>query len=903
MATNFLNNNNKTNFTRDFNKKLTDDDPLGLKKKTSALPSATVQQPVASQTVKPAPVVQTLDEALGKTQLVAAPPTRQMGELLQPSKQPFDITQTELFKKSAEATQRQLGGEITGLSEQERIARENLAVAQSQREKQIREGLTTQGFRDTGKFVEEGIIAPKQQQFRERKDLERQLIADRVADKQQTVAQGQAGAQSLLELTQGQAGLRQQQEQEQQKLQSAIDLAKIDQEGKLAITDLQGKIAAGAQIAEHEFQGVESALDRAQGLAEQSNDIEAIQRIEELRAQLSREGLVSGERIAFAQIASEEGLAALDQQGREAIVELQGRINEGLTITQGQIRGAENALDRAHALAVQANDIAAQGEIEKMRNELALKGFASQEKIAMARITSDEALANLNINAQESLLRLKDELDTGRLMTQQEFAASQAELANQHDLAVQDNDINAQKEIEKMQGDLQIVMQEKQQEFQEAQRVATQSWQTDERLGQQDFVNAENFLDREQQIALQNNDIEAQLKIADDRNMLQLKLQTNDMTHDEKMSHLNFELEDARANNDVDRQKNIMTFAHTQEMDRISQEQGFEKSMAYVNNELAQALQNNDFENSKVLMELRHTQELKIHQDNLAIDQAKVDLQQAGIDMAKIEQQYNFLQNEVAEGRLDPGVATNFLKESLGSQLPDGFQFTEPDPNAVQDAIAADWVNQQYQYALQQGDADGDGKLDAGVYEVDANGNNVFVGLVGEHAEKFNNHMNETVYGTDTSPSLGGTEIADSNTGNPGDYFFEGNNLYKVGDDGNGTSMTYDEIALALRGANAENNKNYSVYKTLTANSPTANMGIASRRKNTLSGVPPEGDVLKVGDRLMIITRGKYNEKSGRNHQAFEIMDVSTGSKRTFRGLESRDSVINVNSWAENLAG
>jgi len=825
--------NNQSNFTKDFNKKLTDDDPLGLKRKAAVLPPSTVAPPqpvTAPQAAKPAPVVQTLDEVLSKTPQPATAPqpaTKSMSDILQPSKAPFDISQTELFKKSAEATGKLLGGDIPGVSQAEKIARENLAVAQAAKEKKIREDLTTQGFRDTGKFISEGIVKSENQQQRERQDLERQLIADRATASQQAVGQGLQSSQNLLGMIQG------------------GEAQKAENDVKLAITELQGKISAGEQVTALEHDKMEKALDRAQSLAEQTNDLNAKQKIEDLRAQLAREGILS------------------------------------------------------------------------------------TEKIAVARIASDESIANLNIGAQESILRLKSELDTDRLMVEQDFTEARDQLAQEHELAVQSENITAQKEIEEMQANLQLVMQEKAQEYENAQRIATQSWQTTERLGEQDFVNAENFLKMEHALAVQNNDIEAQLKIADDRNMLQLKLQTNDMTHDEKMTHLKAQLDEAKADKDVGRQKDIMTFAHTQEMEKVLQEQGFKESMLYVQNELDQALQNNEFENGKVLMQLKHQQEMKIHQDNLAVDQMRIDLQQAGIDMAEQQQAYDFIKNEIAEGRADPGDLRTFLENTVNG-IPDDFEFTDPDPNAVQNAISADWVNQQYQYAIVQGDADGDGMLDAGIYEKDAQGNNIFVGLADEHAQDFNNHMNETIYGKDTSPSLGGTDIKGENTGVAGDYYiddntgevevggvagrvmdkfgkkieFEGMAMYKVGADGSPVKLTPNEMAIALRNANNANNTNNETYNTLLNKSPEANIRVDSPTSNTLAGVPAEGSIIKVGDRIMVITQGEYNSKEGRNHQAFEIMDISTGTKRTFTGKRAGgNSVSGLNDWAGGLSG
>ena len=99
------------------------------------------------------------------------------------------------------------------------------------------------------------------------------------------------------------------------------------------------------------------------------------------------------------------------------------------------------------------------------------------------------------------------------------------------------------------------------------------------------------------------------------------------------------------------------------------------------------------------------------------------------------------------------------------------------------------------------------------------------------------------------------------------------------------------------------NNKNNSVYTEMLNSAPAPDMAINSRGNNTLRGIPAAGSVIKVGNRLMVITNGKHRSKTGRNHDRFEIMDISTGTKKMFTGLNKNSSVSNLGSWADGLAG
>jgi hypothetical protein len=242
---------------------------------------------------------------------------------------------------------------------------------------------------------------------------------------------------------------------------------------------------------------------------------------------------------------------------------------------------------------------------------------------------------------------------------------------------------------------------------------------------------------------------------------LKLKIQTNDMSHDEKMTLMRDELETARLDGNVGREKELLTFAHGQEMDKIAQGQGFQQSLVYLNDELAAARDAEDFTRTRILTQMQFNQEMKLHQSISAVDQAKNEMIQEGLNITRFESDIAALQKEVEAGRLDPSVLTAYKENVMANSLPDGFEFTEPDQNAVQDALTADYVNQQFQWALTQGDADGDGLLDAGTYDADGN----FTGLTDENFEAFTGHMAETIYDIEGGNILANKRIDIKSTG------------------------------------------------------------------------------------------------------------------------------------------
>lgn len=112
---------------------------------------------------------------------------------------PFDISQTSLFKASQDTALRQLdsGAPVEGFEEQANIARDAQKVAQMNAQKAKRDQLIGQGLKDSGTYINEGILGPADQDMRDRAELERGLAAARGDLIQKRIAQGQAVAGNL----------------------------------------------------------------------------------------------------------------------------------------------------------------------------------------------------------------------------------------------------------------------------------------------------------------------------------------------------------------------------------------------------------------------------------------------------------------------------------------------------------------------------------------------------------------------------------------------------------------------------------------------------------------------------------------------------------------------------------
>lgn len=423
-----------------------------------------------------------------------------------------------------------------------------------------------------------------------------------------------------------------------------------------------------------------------------------------------------------------------------------------ILLSEQDFSATQNQLNQQFELAVQSNDINAQKTIlgqklafEAKQAELGREFTESQSTLNR---TLQENLAILDADTQREIVTLKGQIDQDLLLSEQDFAGSEAEIDRQLQLALQAGDFAQAQQLQAIQNDFESLKQQQDQAWQTAENIAQNAFTEQMVMTEQDFNRATQVLQFDQEQALNLQDNELQQILLDKQSELELQMMTQSFGHEEKLAILNSELQDAIANNDVTRQKDLYSFSHGLEQQRIEQEQGFNESLAYLDQSFNLAIQENDFEQARVLTQMTFDQQMEMHLDNVALDEARIALEERGIDLAQIDSEYAKIQEQILLGKANPDDAIAFLEAAYADSLPEGFKLTKPAPNATQKAIEENFKNEMFQYAIRQGDADNDGLLDAATYDEEGN----FTGLQDIYEKSYMDHLNKTIYQQEGTP-------------------------------------------------------------------------------------------------------------------------------------------------------
>jgi len=361
-------------------------------------------------------------------------------------------------------------------------------------------------------------------------------------------------------------------------------------------------------------------------------------------------------------------------------------------------------------------------------------------------------------------------------------------------------------------------------------------------------------------------------------------MQSDDFSQEEKMANLDSALIDARANNDVGRQQQIMGFQADIDFKQALEEFGYDTALTNLQGTIDETLRNNDHTNAMIMIGKQQEFAADEAVKDRLVDYARIELSKTGLDMEKVEQQYNFIQTEVAAGRADPGAALEFVNNLLGAE---GISIEGADPDAIYAELERDFRVQQYQFA----------QVNPEYAQYDATGK--FVGLDDQGAALFNNFLQTSYYGEDGKPVTGGgdpAEVAAITIGEDGFVRDTEGNVRKI-----------SELALLLKNSDSPKSLNNGTYQSLLAEAHVLN-ATASDNHNGISGVPTGNTIVSVNGRLMAIHNpGVLRDKRGRNKDVFSMTDLSTGSSRTWGANDNDNDFMgysseNINTWASELA-
>lgn len=401
---------------------------------------------------------------------------------------------------------------------------------------------------------------------------------------------------------------------------------------------------------------------------------------------------------------------------------------QNLTILQGKIASAAQA--QAQKNAIELQNLGYNQDIQKMAIN---QGYDLQkmDKAFGNDITKLVTASQLDTQSKSTLMQLQDKIDTKQLLTKLDFEGTQNDLERQLKLAMQKNDATNIENLTRLKSQLDMLAQDKQNQFIDSQRVATQAYNTSERLSTQDFEKAAQYYDWAQRNAQQANDIQAQKDIQTMQGNLQLKMQTNDMNHDEAMTYLKYQLDDAMANGNAERQKQILDYTYNQDLGRMNAELGNDLAKINYQGNIQQALQAGEFGHAEAMQTALLQSQAQQAELNRGIQRLEISMQQQGIDLNRQQSAWDNLKEGVASGSINPEALTEFL-QGIGAQT--GITIEPTDPLAAYQEAQKQMTGLKQQFGMTHPE-----------YVANASTGE----LTPEGAAAFNSFYNQSMFGED----------------------------------------------------------------------------------------------------------------------------------------------------------
>ncbi len=253
-------------------------------------------------------------------------------------------------------------------------------------------------------------------------------------------------------------------------------------------------------------------------------------------------------------------------------------------------------------------------------------------------------------------------------------------------------------------------------------------WETSERLGAQDFESIQNNLDRELQQAIADQDDQRIRDLQTQSDTLALKMQTNEMDHEESMAYLNSELENAKADNDVEREKTILTYSAKLQAEEDVRNYGYETALTNLRGSIDKEIAAGN--NASSLALLQTELEYKTNKDieDRALEQARIDLEEIGVDMNVFDSQVAQITSTYGEEAAQEYIASTLKEQGVDMSAYDIVSQKE----AALTALKEEFTQMQEQFALSHSNNT----------ELVQNGELTAKGL-----EKFDEYYNYTMYG------------------------------------------------------------------------------------------------------------------------------------------------------------
>lgn len=350
----------------------------------------------------------------------------------------------------------------------------------------------------------------------------------------------------------------------------------------------------------------------------------------------------------------------------------------GNTMTQlmatQDFTGAQSELSREATAAIDANDTASvtanlqkQLDYNKWAQENGQTFTANQNAINNALQVS---LKTLDIQGQKDLATLNGSIQSGLLLTANDFKASEDSLDRAQQTAIQQGDIAGQLQIQDAKAQLDMQAQTAQNDFTATQTLSTQAWQTGERIGTQDAAKIAQYFDWSQKNAEQSATFAQETAV-----------QLQGQTFDEQMKNLDASIAEAKAGNDTTRTEQLQAYqanlnelaatnASVRTMDQMTLQGTIAQSLSDRQAAQTQTLENMKENNALAMQTQDMDQQTKMAYLNNALATAKADG-----DVGRQEQIIGFqttqtLETMAAQGDIQAGLdqVQGDIQSALSSQ-------------------------------------------------------------------------------------------------------------------------------------------------------------------------------------------------------------------------------------------
>jgi len=261
----------------------------------------------------------------------------------------------------------------------------------------------------------------------------------------------------------------------------------------------------------------------------------------------------------------------------------------------------------------------------------------------------------------------------------------------------------------------------------ETAQANSQAWQTGERISSQDYNASQANLDRILEEAIQNKDIGQQQWAINKQGELQLKMQTNDMTQEEKMRYLDDQLAGAQADKDVGRQMQILDYQGILQAQEDERNFGYETALTNLKGNIDAAIASGNNTAAAALQAAEIKYRVDRDTKDFALQAAAQELEAKGINMEVIDTQYNQILEAYGQEAAD-----EFIARTLQTQGVDMSKYQIADKQAqAEKALLAEFDAMKTQFGQTHQEA-----IDSKTGELSAEG-----------LKAFNAYYNETMYG------------------------------------------------------------------------------------------------------------------------------------------------------------